>query len=70
MTVRCPFCSAGHIVANLGWGQIIVGKCKPCAGSGKLELITRHEYELSTGWLTPAQVVAMKARGELGSKSP
>ena len=60
---RCPVCSAsGRHVVILGWGILDLGPCLPCAGQGRVQLISRAEYALSTAWIPPAQVPAEKAR--------
>lgn len=65
----CPLCDHGYVTANLGWGKVILGRCLPCAGTGRIQIIARDEYELLADWLTPSQVMAMKARGELSTNA-
>lgn len=53
---RCQLCRAGR---NVGLPLCI----------RHLEIITLDEYRIQTGWLTPAQVMAMKARGEFSTNA-
>lgn len=78
-TVRVPRTLAEialRVEARLLAGRSIDGisattlqSCGPCGGTGFIKLISRHEYELRTQWLTPAQVVAMKVSGEIPPNS-
>jgi hypothetical protein len=61
--VRCPVCAAsGRHVVTLGWGSLDLGPCLPCAGKGRVQLITLDEFALLSAWLPPAQVGWVRER--------